>query len=98
MPSPLAVTALLSLVGLSWAHKQQCNGGFSTISASKFIANLQPGWNLGNTLDAEPTEGSWNNPPVVASVFDEVKNSGFKGVRLPGIWSVDFLAAPFTCI
>lgn len=38
----------------------------------------------GNTLDATPTEGSWNNPPVVPKTFDTIKASGYKGVRLPG--------------
>jgi endoglucanase len=42
------------------------------------------GWNLGNTLDAVPTEGAWNNPPVVPETFDDIKKVGFKGVRLPG--------------
>jgi endoglucanase len=42
------------------------------------------GWNLGNTLDAVPDEGSWNNPAVKESTFDDIKASGFKGIRLPG--------------
>lgn len=28
-------------------------------------------------------EGSWNNPPVVPSTFDDIKKLGFKGIRLP---------------
>ncbi|KAF2007244.1 glycoside hydrolase family 5 protein [Amniculicola lignicola CBS 123094] len=51
---------------------------------------MQPGWNLGNTLDAVETEGSWNNPPVVASTFDDIKAAGFKGVRLPVTWAYHF--------
>jgi endoglucanase len=42
------------------------------------------GWNLGNTLDATPNEGSWNNPPVKPETFDDVKKAGFKSIRLPG--------------
>jgi aryl-phospho-beta-D-glucosidase BglC (GH1 family) len=61
-----------------------CTGSFSPVSASDFVASLHPGWNLGNTLDAYPDEGSWNNPPVVASTFDMVKAAGFKSVRIPG--------------
>lgn len=63
---------------------------FNTISASKFFAELNPGWNLGNTLDAIETEGSWNNPPVVESTFEDVKNAGFKSVRLPVTWTHHF--------
>ncbi|KAI4720858.1 endoglucanase B [Aureobasidium sp. EXF-10727] len=53
---------------------------------------MNPGWNLGNTLDATPDEGSWNNPPVVSSTFDDVKKAGFKGIRLPAIvtWAYHF--------
>jgi endoglucanase len=51
---------------------------------------MNPGWNLGNTLDAVETEGSWNNPPVVASTFDDIKAAGFKGVRLPVTWGYHF--------
>lgn len=67
-----------------------CTGTFSAISASDFVSNLHPGWNLGNTLDAVPDEGSWNNVPVVASTFDTVKAAGFKSVRLPVTWADHF--------
>lgn len=63
---------------------------FKPISAHTFYANLNPGWNLGNTLDAVETEGSWNNPPVVPSTFDDIKNSGYKGIRLPVTWAYHF--------
>ncbi|KAJ4374175.1 hypothetical protein N0V83_002916 [Neocucurbitaria cava] len=63
---------------------------FTPISAGKFFDAINPGWNLGNTLDAVETEGSWNNPPVVASTFDDVKKAGFNGVRLPVTWAYHF--------
>lgn len=44
---------------------------------------MNPGWNLGNTLDAVPDEGSWNNAPVEAQTFDDVVAAGFKSVRIP---------------
>ena len=45
-----------------------------------------PGWNLGNTLDAVPDEGSWNNPIFQANALDVVKSAGFKSVRIPGMF------------
>ncbi|KAG8940363.1 hypothetical protein FRC03_005569 [Tulasnella sp. 419] len=51
---------------------------------------ISPGWNLGNTLDAVPTEGSWNNPPVQAQTFDDIKATGFKSVRIPITWAHHF--------
>jgi endoglucanase len=35
-------------------------------------------------------EGSWNNPPVVGATFDDIKNAGFKGIRLPVTWAYHF--------
>ncbi|KAJ5323255.1 Immunoglobulin E-set [Penicillium atrosanguineum] len=67
-----------------------CVGSFSPISAPDFVANLHPGWNLGNTLDATPDEGSWNNAPVVASTFEDVKAAGFNSVRIPVTYAYHF--------
>jgi endoglucanase len=53
---------------------------------------MNPGWNLGNTLDAIQNEGDWNNPPVVATTFDDIKASGFKGVRLPITYAYHFVS------
>jgi len=61
-----------------------CTSTFKDIAAQDFIAALNPGWNLGNTLDAPEYEGVWNNPPVVEATFDDVKQAGFNSVRLPG--------------
>ncbi|KAF2397356.1 endoglucanase D precursor [Trichodelitschia bisporula] len=72
----------------------QCPGTFKAIDASAFIHALTPGWNLGNTLDAVPDEGSWNNPPVVPTVLDDIKKAGFKSVRLPITWTTKIGPAP----
>jgi endoglucanase len=69
--------------GNSTSVKCPSKSTFAPISAGKFFDAINPGWNLGNTLDATETEGSWNNPPVVGSTFDDVKKAGYKGVRLP---------------
>lgn len=61
-----------------------CNGTFNAITAQQFVDALNPGWNLGNTLDAVEDEGDWNNAPVTEDTFDDVKAAGFKGIRLPG--------------
>lgn len=67
------------------AANTTCPTKFVRISADEWVRNAQPGWNLGNTLEATPTEGSWNNPPVVPSTFDYVKEAGFRAVRIPGM-------------
>ncbi|KAF9884928.1 hypothetical protein FE257_000919 [Aspergillus nanangensis] len=82
------IAAIAALSEGAWALT--CPGTFDSISAADFVGKLQPGWNLGNTLDAIPDEGSWNNAPVEASTFDEIKAAGFKSVRLPVTWTDHF--------
>ncbi|PQE30218.1 Endoglucanase B protein [Rutstroemia sp. NJR-2017a WRK4] len=69
-----------------------CTAAFTPVTASAAIAALNPGWNLGNTLDAIPDEGSWNNPPVVAGTFAAVKAKGFKSFRIPITWTDHFVS------
>lgn len=88
----VASAALLALLGHRSAARGQCNGTFDDISAADFLAAANPTWNLGNTLDAIPDEGSWNNPPVEASTFDDIVAAGFKGVRIPVTYTHHFLS------
>ncbi|KAL4892059.1 glycoside hydrolase superfamily [Aspergillus ambiguus] len=82
------IAAVVALLEGAWALT--CPGTFTSISAADFVGKLKNGWNLGNTLDAIPNEGSWNNAPVQASTFDVVKAAGFKSVRLPVTWTHHF--------
>ncbi|KAF2022169.1 glycoside hydrolase family 5 protein [Aaosphaeria arxii CBS 175.79] len=84
------LAASATLLQSAVAQNVTCNGSFSPISASNFVSKMNPGWNLGNTLDAVQKEGDWNNPPVVATTFDDIKSAGFKGVRLPVTWAYHF--------
>jgi endoglucanase len=49
------------------------------------FAGLNPGWNLGNTLDATPDEGDWGNPAVSATTLQQIQAKGFKSIRIPGL-------------
>ena len=53
----------------------------------KAVAAMQPGWNLGNTLDAIPDETSWGNPLTTKALFDTIRAQGFHSVRIPVTWS-----------
>ncbi|MGN9865523.1 cellulase family glycosylhydrolase [Bacillus swezeyi] len=63
-------------------------------SPADLLENMSPGWNLGNTLDAVPTEGSWNNPPVKEHTFDDIRDAGFRSVRIPVTWDSHIGSAP----
>ncbi|KAM0819957.1 putative Endoglucanase B [Seiridium cardinale] len=67
-----------------------CTDVWTPITAADFVAAINPGWNLGNTLDAVPDEGSWNNPAVVQATFDDVAKAGFKSVRIPVTYADHF--------
>lgn len=55
--------------------------------ASKVIANMTIGWNLGNTLDSKGrTETAWGNPMTTQEMIDTVAEAGFNTVRLPVTW------------
>jgi endoglucanase len=83
MQKLLSITGLSALFQVAYTQVT-CSGNFTPITAEDFVAKIHPGWNLGNTLDAIPDEGSWNNAPVEAATLDLIKQSGFKSVRLPG--------------
>ncbi|MEZ0110602.1 endoglucanase [Catenulispora sp. EB89] len=63
-------------------------------AATRFVADMQPGYNIGNTLDAIPTETSWGNPPITQALLQKIKSLGYKSVRLPVTWSGHEGAAP----
>ena len=64
-------------------------------TAKEHVAAMQPGWNLGNTLDSTGSdETSWGNPRITEALLDNVKAQGFKSIRLPVTWSAHLGAAP----
>ncbi|GHE12981.1 cellulase family glycosylhydrolase [Streptomyces alanosinicus] len=69
----------------------------ATTSAQAVVAAMQPSWNLGNTLDAFPTETSWGQPLTTKAVFDTVRAAGYRSVRIPVTWSnAQDTNAPYT--
>lgn len=62
------------------------------------VAAMQPGWNLGNTLDAVTEETSWGNPRVTKEQLDAVRTAGFKSVRIPVTWGDHQGAGPSSTI
>lgn len=52
------------------------------------IADMNRGINLGNSLEAAPTETSWGNPPIEEYYFDMYADAGFTAVRVPVRWDL----------
>ena len=56
-------------------------------TALQIAERMTPGINLGNTLEALPTETSWGAPLTTQATMDGFKAAGFKIVRIPVAWS-----------
>ncbi|GAA3263860.1 cellulase family glycosylhydrolase [Nonomuraea helvata] len=88
--------ALISVVGLV-SSPTAASADKGVRSAMDVVAAMQPGWNLGNTLDAFPDETSWGNPPATKALFDTIRAQGFRSVRIPVTWTDHQSAtAPYT--
>jgi endoglucanase len=67
----------------------------SPLPITEIAARMQPGWNLGNTLDSTGSdETSWGNPRVTARFLDQIRAQGFKSIRIPVTWSQHQGGAP----
>ncbi|HEY0001128.1 MAG TPA: glycoside hydrolase family 5 protein, partial [Actinoplanes sp.] len=98
-----AVIALLTGLGLLTANiagaattptTPTATAPFAT-TAETTVAAMQPGWNLGNSLDATGSdETTWGNPKVTEALLDSIKAQGFKSIRIPVTWGQHQGAAP----
>ncbi len=59
------------------------------LSAKDFVAQINCGWNLGNSLDVAEAWGGetgWGNPIVTEEVLDAAVEKGFNTIRIPITW------------
>ncbi|HEY0866167.1 MAG TPA: glycoside hydrolase family 5 protein [Fimbriimonas sp.] len=80
-------SAAIAVLALSLSVGPEVPGQPTTLTSGNYLQELSPGLNLGNTLEAIPTETSWGNPKTSKSWFQAVKSAGFKSVRIPVAWS-----------
>ncbi len=68
-------------------------------------SDMHIGWNLGNTLDAYPRDGStmlpplksetlWRNPVTTKRLIDTIAQAGFDVLRVPTTWDKHFADEP----
>lgn len=65
-------------------------GAMRSISIQELVAEMNTGWNLGNTLDANDGETSWGNPVTTHEMIDAVRAAGFNTIRIPTTWEKHF--------
>jgi endoglucanase len=64
-------------------------------TVAEIAADMQPGWNLGNSFDATGAdETSWGNPRVTEELLDQVRAQGFNSIRIPVTWGQHQGGAP----
>lgn len=70
-------------------------GVVRNITASQLVADMEPGWNLGNSFDVRNTDKTaWGNPLPSTTLVDAIFNRGFKTLRLPVTWGYNLGSAP----
>lgn len=92
-----ALTALAVLLGLAAMPSSAGAEEFGAakhkkppakVSAMEMVEAMQPGWNLGNSLDAVgDDETAWGNPRITREQLRNVRAQGFESIRIPVTWS-----------
>jgi endoglucanase len=71
------------------------HGPMRGLTPIQYVNDMLVGWNLGNTMDANPGgETGWGNPVTTQAMIDAVHAKGFKFMRLPVTWKGHFGGAP----
>ncbi|WP_336076525.1 cellulase family glycosylhydrolase [Paenibacillus sp. 203] len=94
----LAITLLLSTFA-SVAAAAESNGQAPQTAAANstqsYVEAMQPGWNLGNSLDAVGAdETAWGNPRITQALIQQIAAQGYKSIRIPVTWDKHIGAAP----
>ena len=86
---------LLAALGGHAAHAASvAHGPMRGWTPGQYVNDMLVGWNLGNTMDADPNETGWGNPLTTQAMIDAVHKKGFKFMRLPVTWKGHFGGAP----
>ncbi|MCG7376521.1 cellulase family glycosylhydrolase [Paenibacillus sp. ACRSA] len=60
-----------------------------------YVSAMEPGWNLGNSLDAiGADETAWGNPHITKELIQNIANQGYKSIRIPVTWQSHIGGAP----
>nr|WP_203806452.1 cellulase family glycosylhydrolase [Actinoplanes couchii] len=93
-PASFALNGVTCTGGATPTTPPPSDPGGGSSDPEAIVAAMQPGWNLGNTLDAIPDETSWGNPLTTQALLRHVKSQGYNSIRLPITWSNHHGAAP----
>lgn len=76
-------------------EKASSTAGKKLSGIQAYVEDMQPGWNLGNTLDSTGSdETSWGNPRVTKQLIQQIAAEGYKSIRIPVTWDQHIGGAP----
>lgn len=83
----LAIILLAGLTGTPALANEVASEPSSDNRMQQLLDAMQPGWNLGNTLDADGSETAWGNPEVTQELIAAIKAQGYNSIRIPITWN-----------
>ncbi|NGZ75209.1 cellulase family glycosylhydrolase [Saccharibacillus alkalitolerans] len=87
----LAAALLFSLLPVS----SPASAAAPQSAMQSYVEAMQPGWNLGNSLDAVGAdETAWGNPRVTKELIQGIAAQGYKSIRIPVTWDAHIGGAP----
>lgn len=100
----IVTTMILSLFSsaIASAAKEgsiQANAAAALTNIQSYVTAMEPGWNLGNSLDAVGAdETAWGNPMITQQLIQNIANQGYKSIRIPVTWQAHIGGAPTTLL
>lgn len=75
----------------------EISGTIRDMSSFDLVAEMGIGWNLGNSFDVRSRDKTlWGNPLPTSEIIDEVRELGFRTIRIPVTWDYNLAEeAPF---
>ena len=82
----MALSAM-SFSAFSTVSAEPANDVFDNLDQKQITQAMEPGWNVGNQLEATntgtPNETAWQSTKITKELIQAVKAQGFKSVRIP---------------
>ncbi|MEJ8306110.1 cellulase family glycosylhydrolase [Saccharibacillus sacchari] len=93
---PIAALALAAVLLFSLLPISSTASAAAPQSAMQsYVEAMQPGWNLGNSLDSVGAdETAWGNPKVTKELIQKIAAQGYKSIRIPVTWDSHIGGAP----
>ncbi|WP_454192742.1 cellulase family glycosylhydrolase [Paenibacillus sp. Marseille-Q7038] len=91
----LAFALVFSLFSSTFSSAQAEAAKGNKSKLQSYVNDMQPGWNLGNSLDAVGAdETAWGNPRITKELIQNIADEGYKSIRIPVTWDSHIGTAP----